>query len=67
MTTKEVAEYLRIHEITVGKYAAEGLIPSVRIGRVWRFDKNRIDEWIANGCSAGNGGKNGNGRKKRKG
>jgi excisionase family DNA binding protein len=49
MTTKEVSAYLRLHEITVGKYAAEGKIPAIRIGRVWRFDKDRIDEWIGNG------------------
>jgi excisionase family DNA binding protein len=49
MTTKEVANYLRLHEITVGKYAAEGKIPAIRIGRVWRFDKEAIDEWISKG------------------
>jgi excisionase family DNA binding protein len=49
MTTKEVARYLRLHEITVGKYAAEGKIPAIRIGRVWRFDKEAIDKWISNG------------------
>jgi len=47
MTTKEVAEYLRFHKITVWKYAAEGKLPAVRIGRFWRFDKDKIDEWIA--------------------
>ena len=49
MTTKEVARYLRLHEITVGKYAAEGKIPAIRIGRVWRFDKEAIDRWISEG------------------
>ena len=47
MTTKEVAEYLKLHEITICKYAAEGAIPAKRIGRVWRFDKETIDRWIA--------------------
>lgn len=47
MTTRELAEYLKLHEITVCKYAAEGKIPAIRIGRVWRFDKNAIDDWIA--------------------
>ncbi len=47
MTTKEVAKYLKLHEITVCKYAAEGKIPAIRIGRVWRFDKEAIDKWIA--------------------
>jgi len=46
LTTKEVAEYLKLHEITVCKYAAEGKIPAIRIGRVWRFDKDAIDRWI---------------------
>jgi excisionase family DNA binding protein len=46
MTTKEAAKYLGVHEITICKYAAQGEIPAVRIGRVWRFDKNAIDEWL---------------------
>ena len=49
MTTKEVAEYLKLHEITICKYAKEGHIPAIRIGRVWRFDKDVIDRWIAEG------------------
>jgi excisionase family DNA binding protein len=46
MTTKEIAKYLKLHEITICKYAAEGKIPAIRIGRVWRFDKDAIDRWI---------------------
>jgi excisionase family DNA binding protein len=51
MTTKELAKYLKLHEITICKYAAEGRIPAIRIGRVWRFDKDAIDKWIAEGTS----------------
>jgi excisionase family DNA binding protein len=49
MTTKEMANYLKLHEITIYKLCKEGGIPSVRIGKVWRFDKEVIDEWIAKG------------------
>ena len=49
MTTQEVAEYLKLHPITICKYAAEGKIPSIRIGRVWRFDKDVINKWITGG------------------
>ena len=49
MTTKEVAKYLRLHEITICKLAQEGKIPAIRIGRVWRFDKETIDKWISGG------------------
>jgi excisionase family DNA binding protein len=49
MTTKEMAKYLQLHQITICKLSKEGKIPAVRIGRVWRFDKEVIDEWIAKG------------------
>ena len=51
MTTRELAGYLKLHEITICKYAANGQIPALRIGRVWRFDKEAIDEWIIRGQS----------------
>ena len=51
MTTKEIAAYLKLHEITICKYAAGGVIPAIRIGRVWRFDKAEIDNWIGGSCS----------------
>jgi len=49
MTTQEVAKYLKLHEITICKLVKEGKIPGVRIGRVWRFDKETIDKWISSG------------------
>jgi excisionase family DNA binding protein len=49
MTVKEMAKYLRLHAITICKLSKEGKIPAFRIGRVWRFDKEVIDEWIAGG------------------
>ncbi|MEJ2724516.1 MAG: helix-turn-helix domain-containing protein [Deltaproteobacteria bacterium] len=54
MTTKEIAEYLKLHQITVCKYAAQGKIPAIRIGRVWRFDKDAIDRWIREGANPEN-------------
>ena len=47
MTTKELSEYLKLHEITICKHATEGTIPAIRIGRVWRFDQDAIDAWVA--------------------
>ena len=45
MTTKEIAKYFELHEIAICKYAAQGNIPAIRIGRVWRFDKKAVDSW----------------------
>ena len=49
MTTRELAKYLKLHEITICKLAAQGEIPGIRIGRVWRFDKEMIDQFISSG------------------
>ena len=47
--TNELSQYLKLHEITICKYAAGGIIPAYRIGRIWRFDKDVIDSWIGAG------------------
>ena len=46
MTTKEVAEYLKLHPLTVHKYARQGKIPAFKIGTDWRFHKKYIERWI---------------------
>ena len=49
MTARELANYLKLHQITICRLSKEGKIPSIRIGSRWRFDKEVIDEWIAKG------------------
>jgi PTS system nitrogen regulatory IIA component len=44
MTAKELSRYLKLHEITICKYASEGKIPAIRIGSVWRLKKDLIDK-----------------------
>jgi excisionase family DNA binding protein len=46
MTSKEVAQYLSIHPLTVHKYAREGKIPAFKIGTDWRFHKKSLERWI---------------------
>jgi excisionase family DNA binding protein len=45
MTAREVAAYLRLNEVTVYKYAAEGKIPAFRVGKQWRFKKDKIEAY----------------------
>jgi len=46
MTAKEVADYLKLHRLTVHRYAREGKIPAFKIGTDWRFHKKYIEKWI---------------------
>ena len=46
MTTKEAAAYLRIARATLYRLAAKREIPAVKVGRVWRFSRQLLDEWL---------------------
>ena len=46
LTAKELAEYLKLTEVTIYKYANEGKIPGYKIGNRWRFDKEEIDRLL---------------------
>ena len=46
LTTKEIAEYLKLRRETVLRKVKEGEIPAVRIGGRFRFDKGEIDDWL---------------------
>jgi len=63
MTTKELSRYLKLHEITICKHAAEEKISAIRLGHVWRFDKDVIDGWLR----AGQNEKKAAGRSQKKG
>ncbi len=46
LTTKELAEYLKLTQVTIYKYVCEGKIPGFKVGSRWRFDKDQIDELL---------------------
>lgn len=46
MTLEEVAQYLRLSIHTIYKMAQNGKIPALKAGKMWRFRKGEIDEWI---------------------
>jgi excisionase family DNA binding protein len=48
-TTREAAEFLKIHEKTVGRLARDGRIPGNKIGGEWRFIKSDLVRWIRTG------------------
>ena len=48
MTTKELAEYIKMNEKTVLKMAQNGQIPGVKMGKQWRFHLESIDNYLQN-------------------
>jgi len=46
LDTKQVASYLKLHEVTVLTFAREGKLPGFKVGREWRFRADDIREWL---------------------
>jgi excisionase family DNA binding protein len=46
LTVKEVAALLRVSAQTLYKMLEHGEIPAVKVGSQWRFDRDRIREWL---------------------
>jgi len=48
MTLEEVAQYLKVSKDSIYRLAQKGEIPASKIGNLWRFKKEEIDEWMRN-------------------
>jgi len=46
LTAEDIAKLLSISKVAVYKYAAEGKIPSFRIGISLRFDPHSVAAWL---------------------
>ncbi len=46
MTVTDVADYLKISEVTTYKFVQEGKIPGFKIGRHWRVKRCDLAEFI---------------------
>ncbi len=47
MTVREVADYLRMHEMTIYRMARQGEIPAYKVGKRWRFHRSRLEDWLS--------------------
>ena len=47
MTVREVAGYLRVHEMTIYRMARHGEIPAYKVGNLWRFNRHCKEEWLS--------------------
>jgi excisionase family DNA binding protein len=56
LTVKEVAALLRVSAQTLYKMLDNGEIPAVKVGSQWRFDRDRIRDWLQQRSSEGSAG-----------
>jgi excisionase family DNA binding protein len=49
LNSEDLARHLELDEDTVINWADSGKIPGFKEGDEWRFDRKRIDDWVASG------------------
>lgn len=53
ISLEDAAEYLNIKPVTLRKWIkAKADIPAHQIGRLWKFKKSELDDWVKSGKSA---------------
>ncbi len=49
MSPEELAKYLEIDASLVYEWANSGKLPGTKEGNSWKFDRNRVEAWVADG------------------
>ncbi|MBT7822416.1 MAG: helix-turn-helix domain-containing protein [Candidatus Marinimicrobia bacterium] len=49
LSVDDIAAYLGIKRETLYKWLAEKDIPAHKVGRLWKFRKEEIDQWVRTG------------------
>lgn len=49
---EEIAEYLGVTKDTIRNWIRKKSIPAHKVGRLWKFKLEEVDEWVKSGESA---------------
>lgn len=52
LSVDEIADYLGVKRDTIYKWIGEKSLPAHRLGRLWKFKKEEVDEWVLKGSAA---------------
>ena len=46
LSVADAAKYLGLSPKTIYSWAERGMIPAYKVGRVWRFDRAELDDFV---------------------
>ncbi|MGL4507626.1 MAG: helix-turn-helix domain-containing protein [Aeromonas sobria] len=58
LSVEEIAEHLGVSKDTVYAWISKRNMPAHRIGRLWKFKIEEVDEWVKSGGAADDEGRN---------
>jgi len=50
LSVDEIAAYLGVKRDTLYKWIERKKMPGHKIGRLWKFKKQEVDNWVRSGC-----------------
>ena len=53
LSVDEIADHLGVKRDTVYRWISERQMPGHKIGRLWKFNRVEIDEWVRTGGTRG--------------
>ena len=54
LSVDEIAAYIGVKRDTVYKWIAGRNMPAHKVGRLWKFRKEEVDEWVRGGGAGDN-------------
>ena len=52
ISLEEAAKHLGVTKDSIGNWIKKTYIPAHKIGKLWKFKKSELDEWVRSGKSA---------------
>ena len=49
---RQAAEYLGIKTVTIRNWIKKEMVPAHKVGKLWKFKRSELDEWVKSGKSA---------------
>lgn len=49
---EEAAEYLGVKVVTLRSWSKSKKVPAHKVGKLWKFKRSELDEWVKSGQSA---------------
>lgn len=49
LSVDEIGVYLGVKRDTVYKWISERAMPARKVGRLWKFKKEEVDQWVRKG------------------
>jgi excisionase family DNA binding protein len=56
LSVEEIATHLGVSKDTVYAWRERKGLPAHRIGRLWKFKANEVDDWVINGSASDSSG-----------